>query len=109
MYVAIVRMETPGFDHETAVEVSLSSTEKFAAMKDKGLLMKYYLTRETGGSGGVYIWESKADADAWYTPAWSARLEEAYGAKPSVIFYDTFVQVDNTRDQIVVDGMPRSD
>jgi len=106
MYVAIVRMETPGFDHDMVVKVSLGSTEKFAAMKNQGLLMKYYLSRESGGSGGVYIWRSKEDADAWYTPEWSARLEETYGAKPSVIFYDTFVQVDNTRDQVVVDGRP---
>lgn len=104
MYVAIVRMETPAVDHETAVEVSLTSTEKFAAMKDKGLLMKYYLSRESGGSGGVYIWRTKEDADAWYTPEWSSRLEETYGAKPNVVFYDSFVQVDNTRDQIIVDG-----
>jgi hypothetical protein len=104
VYVAIVRMDTPVFDHDMVVKVSLSSTDKFAAMKDKGLLMKYYLSRESGGSGGVYIWKSKEDADAWYTPEWSTRLERTYGAKPSVIFYDSFVQVDNTRDQIVVDG-----
>ena len=54
MYVAIVRMETPAVDHDMAVQVSLSSTEKFAAMKDKGLLMKYYLSRDSGGSGGVF-------------------------------------------------------
>lgn len=107
MYVAIVRMETPAVDHDTAVEVSLSSTDKFAAMKDQGLLLKYYLSSESGGSGGVYIWRSKADADAWYTPEWSARLEETYGAKPSVEFYDSFVQVDNVRAQIVVDGTPK--
>ena len=76
MYIAIVRMDTPVFDHDMVVKVSLSSTDKFAAMKDKGLLMKYYLSRESGGSGGVYIWKSKEDADAWYTPEWSARLEK---------------------------------
>ena len=108
MYVAIVRMETPAVDHDMAVQISLSSTEKFAAMKDKGLLMKSYLSRDSGGSGGVYIWKSKADAEAWYTPEWSGRLEEAYGAKPSVIFYDSFVQVDNTRDHIFVDGASQS-
>ncbi len=108
MYVAIVRMETPPVDHDSAVQISLSSTEKFAAMQEKGLLMKYYLSRESGGSGGVYVWKSKADADAWFTPEWSARLEETYGAKPSVVFYDSFVQVDNTRDQIIVNGTPQS-
>ena len=104
MYIAIVTMQTPGVDHDTAVEVSLSSTEKFSAMKEKGLLMKYYLSKDSGGSGGVYVWQSKEDADAWYTPEWSGRLEATYGAKPDVVFYDSFVQVDNTRDQVVVDG-----
>jgi len=108
VYVAIVRMETPVFDHDAAVKVSLSSTETFTALKDKGLLMKYYLTRESGGSGGVYIWRSKADADAWYTPEWYVRLEKTYGVRPTVIFYDSFVQVDNTRkNQVVVDGLPK--
>ncbi len=106
MYIAIVRMNTPAVDHDTAVEVSLSSAEKFAAMRDQGLLMKYYLSNEDGGSGGVYLWESKAHADAWYTPEWSARLEATYGSKPSVIFYDSFVQVDNLAGRIAVDGEP---
>jgi len=104
VYVAIVRMDTPAVDHDTAVEVSLGSTETFTALKDKGLMMKYYMSRETGGSGGVYIWRSKEDADAWYTPEWYARLEGTYGARPTVTFYDSFVQVDNTRNQVVVDG-----
>lgn len=104
MYIAIVKMNTPPVDHATAVEVSLSSTEKFAAMKEQGLLKKYYLSNESGGSGGVYVWRSKADADRWYTPEWSARLTETYGAEPTVTFYDSFVQVDNIRDEIVVDG-----
>lgn len=108
MYVAIVRMETPAVDHDTAVKISLGSTETFTALKDKGLLMKYYLSRESGGSGGAYVWRSKEDADAWYTPAWFDRLEENYGVRPTVIFYDSFVQVDNTRDQVVVDGAPES-
>lgn len=108
MYIAIVRMETPPVDHDTAVEVSLSSTDTFIGLKDRGLLMKYYLSNESGGSGGVYLWESKEAADAWYTEEWSARLENTYGAKPSVTFFDSFVQVDNINGQVVVDGEPQS-
>ena len=107
MYIAIVTMDTPGVDHDTAVEISLSSTGRFVDLEDQGLLMKYYLSRGSGGSGGVYVWRSKEDAEKWYTPEWSARLTETYGVEPSVTFYDSFVQVDNTRDQVVVDGEPR--
>ena len=97
-------MDTPAVDHDKAVEISLSSTPTFAGLKDKGLLMKYYLSNEFGGSGGFYVWESKEAADAWYTPEWSARLQKTYGVKPSVTFFDSFVQVDNKNGCIVVDG-----
>jgi len=107
MYIALVTMETPGVDHDAAVEISLSSTDRFVDMKDQGLLMKYYLSRGSGGSGGFYVWRSKEDADRWYTPEWSARLTETYGVEPKVTFYDSFVQVDNIRDQVVIDGEPR--
>ncbi len=107
MYVAIVEMETPACSHDMAVEISLKATEKFRAMKHDGLIMKYFLSRDTGGGGGVYIWKSKEDADAWHTPEWSAHFEEVYGAKPEVTFYDSFVQVDNSRDKVFVDGTPQ--
>lgn len=107
MYIALVRMDTPAINHDQAVEVSLSSAPTFTGLKDKGLLMKYYLTNESGGSGGFYVWKSKADAEAWYTPEWSARLEKTYGVKPTVAFYDSFVQVDNKAGQVFVDGKPQ--
>jgi hypothetical protein len=100
-------MDTAPVDHDTAVEVSLSSADTFTGLKDRGLLMKYYLSSESGGSGGVYLWESREAAEAWYTDEWSARLEKTYGAKPSVTGFDSFVQVDNVNGRVVVDGVPQ--
>jgi len=97
-------MNTPACDYDTAVEISLSTVDPYRALKTKGLLMKYFLSRETGGSGGVYVWRSKEDADAWFTPEWYERLQNTYGAIPTVVSYDSFVHVDNTRDQVIVDG-----
>jgi hypothetical protein len=105
MYVAIVQMETPEVDHDTAVEIALNSSPKFVAAKDRGLLMKYYLIN-AASSGGVYFWNSKEDADAWYTPEWYEFMKETF-AEPTVTFYDSFVQVDNMNDQILVDGKPQ--
>jgi hypothetical protein len=107
MYIAIVRMDTPPIDHDTAVSVSLSSTPTFVGLKASGLLMKYYLTNENGGSGGVYLWRSKEDAEKWYTPEWSERLKSTYGVTPTVSYFDSFVQVDNLKDSVFVDGKPQ--
>lgn len=106
MYIAIVQMEMPVADRATARTIGLSSAPKFVAAKENGLLMKYYLSSESG-AGGVYVWKSKEDAEAWYTPEWYAFMKKRY-AEPRVYFYDSVVQVDNMKDQVVVDDQPMS-
>ena len=107
MYVAIVHLETPVADHESAKEIGLKSAPNYLAAKDKGLLMKYYLSGETS-SGGIYLWKSREDAEAWYTPEWYKFMKETY-SEPTVTFYDSVVQVDNINDRVLVDGEPLSD
>ncbi len=103
MYVAIVQMDIPEPDHNAMVKLSLSSTPKFVAAKAHGLLTKYYVSG-SAGVGGVYIWKTREDAEAWYTPEWYEFMQENY-AEATVTFYDSFVQVDNINDQVVVDGV----
>ena len=68
-------------------------------------MRKYYLNGEAGG-GGVYLWQSEAAARAWYTPEWEKRMEAAFGAKPTVTYYDNHVVVDN---EAAVRRSPRSE
>jgi len=103
MYIAIVQMEIPEPDHDAMVKLSMSSTPKFTAAKANGLLMKYYVSGATG-VGGVYIWKTREDAEAWYTPDWYDFMKENY-AEATVTYYDSFVQVDNINDRVVVDGV----
>lgn len=102
MYIAIVQLVTPEIDHDTAVSIAVNSAPKFLAAKEQGLLMKYYLVN-ADGTGGVYLWKSKEDAEAWYTPEWYAFMRETY-AEPTVTFYDSFVQVDIVNEKVLVDG-----
>lgn len=51
-----------------------------------------------------YLWESEAAARAWYTPEWEARMEKAFGAKPTVTYYDNHVVVDNEMGQVRVES-----
>ena len=46
----------------------------------------------------------EAAARAWYTPEWETRMETAFGAKPTVTYYDNHVVVDNETGQVRVDG-----
>ena len=69
-----------------------------------GLIRKYYVLAEDGMSaGGVYLWESRAAAEAVYTDAWRAFVTEKYGAPPQVAYLASPVVVDNKIGEILVD------
>lgn len=69
-----------------------------------GLFKKHYLLSEDGlTAGGVYLWNSKAEAEAMYTEAWRAFVRGKYGTEPSVTYFDSPVTVDNVVEQILAD------
>jgi hypothetical protein len=60
-----------------------------------GLSIKYFLLTEDNKVGGVYIFESRAKADAFFTEAWRARATETWGAAPQVQHFEIPAIVDN--------------
>lgn len=52
-----------------------------------GLIRKYFTTGG-GKFGGVYLWTSKAAADAWFNDAWKARVTATYHAPADVTYYN---------------------
>lgn len=72
-------------------------------LSQPGLIRKYYVLAEDGmTAGGVYLWQSRQDADALYTEAWRAFVTEKYGAPPQVVYMESPVIVDNPTQQILV-------
>ena len=77
------------------------ATKRFESSAPKyqnlaGLVRKYYVRAEDGRSaGGIYLWESRAAAEAAYNAEWRERVEKLYGGKPTITWFDTPVIVDN--------------
>jgi hypothetical protein len=88
---------------DAAVEAAAKSAPTYTALGTKGLLKKYYLNGEAGG-GGVYLWESEAAARSGFPADWEKRMEAAFGARPTVTYYDNHVVVDNETGKVHVDG-----
>jgi len=87
---------------EEARRIFLSTAPKYRDVP--GLVRKAYVLSEDGATaGGVYLWKSRADAEAMYTPAWRAFVRERYGSDPSIMFFESPVIVDNDRGVIVSD------
>lgn len=95
MITAIVQFALPKpITLEEAARTFESSAPKYANLP--GLIRKYYLLSEDGRrAGGVYLWETRAAAEAVYNGEWKARVEQLYGSTPEIAWFDTPVVVDN--------------
>jgi hypothetical protein len=87
---------------EEARRIFLSTAPKYRGVP--GLVRKYYLCSEDGSTvGGVYLWNSRAAADALYTEDWRAFVREKYGTEPTVTYFESPVVVDNVTNEILTD------
>ena len=72
-----------------------SSAPKYSNLA--GLIRKYYIRSEDGRTaGGIYLWATRQAAERVYNSEWRARVEELYGAAPTIAWFDTPVIVDNS-------------
>jgi hypothetical protein len=102
MIIAIVQIpRSPKPSRDAAVKGALESSKIYRDVK--GLLSKHYLNGEAGG-GGVYMFDTRENAEAWFNDAWPAWMEERFGVRPTLTLYDCHVVLDNVAGEVRVDG-----
>jgi hypothetical protein len=70
-----------------------------------GLLRKYYFVAEDGSkAGGIYLWQSREDADRVYDAEWKTFVRGKYGCEPSLTYLHCPVVVDNVCGEILSDA-----
>ena len=70
----------------------------------QGLIRKYYVLSEDGGTaGGVYLWQSRKDAEKLYDNEWQKFIFDKYGSEPRITYFESPVVVDNLTGEIVMD------
>jgi hypothetical protein len=95
MIVAIVTFKLPKrWSVAQATEVFRSTAPKY--LGKPGLVRKHYYLSEGGNrAGGIYLWETKAAAEACYSQEWRAMVAEKYGVEPDIQYAEVPVSVDN--------------
>jgi hypothetical protein len=87
---------------EEARSIFLSTAAKYRNVA--GLFRKCYVLSEDGSTaGGVYLWNSRAEAEAMYTESWRAFVRDKYGVDPSLTYFESPVVVDNVTNEILSD------
>ncbi len=101
MFIAIVQVPIGKRSKDNAIAEGKASAPRFLGVK--GLIRKYYLNGDEGG-GGIYLWESREAAEAWYNDAWWERMEKGFGVRPKLTYYDNHVVVDNATNELRIEG-----
>ncbi len=104
MITALVQFRLPQpVTREKAQQLFVGTAPKYR--EASGLIRKYYLLSEDGGTaGGVYLWKSKKDAAGLHTKEWENVIRERYGALPTVTYFESPVVVDNLTNEIISDS-----
>jgi len=104
MITVIVEFRLPQpISNNQARDIFLSTAPNYQGMP--GLIRKYYfLTPDGSKAGGIYLWQSRDDADHLYTDEWIAFVRGKYGSAPTLIYLETPVVVDNVLNEIISNG-----
>ena len=103
MITVITSFQFPkSITREEARTIFMRAAPKYLGVD--GLLRKYYVLSQDGSTGGgIYLWNSREEAEAMYTESWKTMARETYGADPSLSYLESPVVVDNVMHEILSD------
>ena len=101
MITAIVTFKIPpGMTREQWLEHIKPVSARFQNIP--GLIRKQFLFNENGTGGGVYLWETRAAAEACYAGPWRENVRKIAGADPDIAWFETQIVVDNETNEIKI-------
>ncbi len=95
MITAIVQFKLPASVTRNQAREIISNVAPY--FRDvPGLIRKYFLLSEDGSTaGGAYLWETREDAERFYSNGFRQSIIEQFGCEPSITYFETSVVVDN--------------
>ena len=101
MITAVVRYHLPSSIDRNGC---LAHHEKIAPdVRDvKGLISKHFIYGDHRNAGGAYQWETREDAEAFYSRPWLTGIIERYGTKPEIEYFIVFCITDNQANDVRV-------
>ena len=66
------------------------------------LIHKQFIYAEDGCAGGVYLWKTAADAEAFYSGPWLVSIRERYSMDPQIRYFHTACVTDNSAQAVLL-------
>ena len=85
----------PGLDRAQLEAAMIKSVPMYKNLPK--LIRKYYVISDDLSYGGIYLWEDRAAAEAWFTDsvAWSNGVSRSTGVAPEITYLDVPFVIDN--------------
>ncbi len=106
--IVIVQFPLAKRTEEQAIKGGTETAPTYRDLAGRGLIRKDYLNGDCG-TGGIYVWENRAAAEAWFTAERVEILTQKFGVKPALTWYDSYVTVDNLTNETRVNGLATHD
>lgn len=101
--IVICHFEIPVPSEELLIQVARQSAPKFRKLGSQGLISKDYVRGEHGAAG-IYVWESREAAKAWFTDQKLDEYTASFGARPTLTWFDSHLTVDNKVGETRING-----
>ena len=106
MLTAIVQYKLPShIDHAACAAHFRTIAPDFRTVP--GLIRKQFIYAEDGWAGGVYLWETRAAAEAFYTGPWLDGIRQRYGMDPDIKFFETACITDSAAGAVLLPDAAR--
>lgn len=92
--IVICEFALPVPTEEKFIKAAQRSAPKFRDLAARGLISKDYICGKQS-VGGVYFWESREAAEAWFTEETIEQYTSNFGVRPTLTWFDSFLTVDN--------------
>jgi hypothetical protein len=101
MITAIVQYRLPpSIDQAACAEHFRAIAPGFRTVP--GLIRKQFIYADDGWAGGVYLWQTRADAEAFYSGPWRDGIRARYGMDPVIRYFHTACITDNAAEQVLL-------
>jgi hypothetical protein len=101
MHTVMWTFKVPAGTSKTQLVETINATA-YTYQGIAGLIRKYYGIAPDGGSlVGIYLWASKAAADAFYTVEWFAMVTQRWGVPPQRQEWETPMVVESAGRRLV--------
>ncbi len=93
--VVIVKVPSPWYAPDALIERKMRAALP-QYQRIPGLTYKIFSIARSGGEfGGIYLWQDRASAEAWFNPAWFRRVKIERGVAVDVRMFDAPRVMDN--------------